>query len=539
MSRFEKVDGTISQLLRNIIETSWIEDKNDSIKILTNEEVIQLCEFIFNYNVEETLEEIPESIYVPFDVPTNSLNESEQITFFDYHGINLYDGIYAAASRFNYVYRSKGTRIALFRNGDIKVFATYSSIDEHGYNLSNETIDEINIYRCSSDELNDFSSSAYSDYPINSIKFWLLSFANINKRYDKAYYLEYLLTPPDVLTLSNFSIDIRNSLWEFINLLAQEIIYNNEVEEKLSLFQYILNLVHSLNIEGYSNHMYKLFRFILNNKNRVNFSRLEVVIDKLEKLDLKTSSVDSIVSELIELKKEILSTKKHLVITEGKTDWKHLKRALLKFRQEDLFLEDDFEFLEYEDQFNMGDKDLISLCEQACKLNNEYKIICIFDRDVPTTLTKVQDKEASYKYWGNNVYSFAIPVPTHRTCTPEISIEHYYTDAEIKTENQCGKRLYLGNEFSRKSGINKSGDRFCLKKDKCGKDSIRILDRDCEVYLNIDEKTNIALSKSEFSQSILDGVSSFDKIGYKSFVFIFDIIREIISDNGISYVRSH
>ena len=43
-------------------------------------------------------------------------------------------------------------------------------------------------------------------------------------------------------------------------------------------------------------------------------------------------------------------------------------------------------------------------------------------------------------------FETAIPVPHGRQETDQISIEHYFTDTEIKTEYN-GKRLFMGNEF--------------------------------------------------------------------------------------------
>jgi predicted ATPase len=274
--------------------------------------------------------------------------------------------------------------------------------------------------------------------------------------------------------------------------------------------------------------------FIIHNENRNNDK--VIILKKDEKGDIFTPENGEYYSwtneEVIEeafninvMRNNISKIKKNIVITEGKTDWKHLKTSLIKFRQEGKFIEDNFEFLEYENNIEMGDKDLISLCEQMCKIQNDYKIICVFDRDVPDTLKKIEDKKLKFKKWGNNVFSFGIPVPQHRLNTPSISIEHYYTDSELKFYDGNGRRLYLGNEFSRKSGLHMDQDKFCLKKDRCGQYSIKIID--CEVFMNTNENQNIAMSKNDFAENILNGISPFDKVGYKSFEEIFDIIREI------------
>jgi predicted ATPase len=242
-----------------------------------------------------------------------------------------------------------------------------------------------------------------------------------------------------------------------------------------------------------------------------------------EQIIEKAFNLDKFVKEANELKK-------NLIVTEGKTDWKHLKRALGKLRKRGLFEEDNFEFLEYED-LEMGHGHLLSLCEQLSKLNNDKKIICILDRDVQDAIKRGTSTDKNYKDWGNNVYSFVIPVPEHRKTTPEISIEHYYTDDEIKLEDSEGKRLYLGNEFIRKSGQHITDkDKFCNTKNKVGPEKIVIIDRDSDVFLSGSEDTNIALSKNDFAECILNEVQPFSNVNFEPFKLIFRIIEEIITN---------
>lgn len=278
--------------------------------------------------------------------------------------------------------------------------------------------------------------------------------------------------------------------------------------------------------------------FIIHNSNRNNDKVFILKKDKHGNVynpregKFYSWSDEQIVEEAFNLnsyKSIINESEKHLIITEGKTDWKHLKRALIKLRQENKISSDDFEFLEYENQFNMGDKELISFCEQFSKINNNKKLICVFDRDVPDTIKKVTNNN-SYKEWGNNVYSFAIPVPKHRENTPDISIEHYYTDDEIKIQDEHGRRIYLGNEFYRKSGLHISEKKFCVKKDKCGSDSIKVLDSDCGVYSTEDEDRNIALSKNQFADYIYNQDLSFSNLSYSAFEDIFQVIRQILDN---------
>ncbi|MBY0217841.1 ATP-dependent endonuclease [Paenibacillus illinoisensis] len=218
-----------------------------------------------------------------------------------------------------------------------------------------------------------------------------------------------------------------------------------------------------------------------------------------------------------------------LIITEGKTDWKHLKHSLERFYSNGEFLDLNIKFLEYENEIDMGGDNLVSICKQYSKIQRDNKIICIFDRDDIGTISKLGGDRESYKNWGNNVFSVLLPIPEHRLSTPKICIEHYYTDEFIKTCDSSGRRLYIGSEFSQKSGLHISEDLFCVKKDKCGINSIMIIDD--QVYRNDNEEANIALTKNNFANNILNESQFFSHEDNRSFRRIFEIIQEIEQKN--------
>ena len=69
-------------------------------------------------------------------------------------------------------------------------------------------------------------------------------------------------------------------------------------------------------------------------------------------------------------------SKKALVITEGSTDWKHLKAAFNNLKSNtqysSLFDNLDFDFLEYQpSDFNMGADTLASMCENFSRIKQE------------------------------------------------------------------------------------------------------------------------------------------------------------------------
>ncbi len=243
--------------------------------------------------------------------------------------------------------------------------------------------------------------------------------------------------------------------------------------------------------------------------------------------------------------------KKMLVVTEGTTDWKHMKAAYNKLSHmpeySELFSDFEFEFLEYGPntsrcniKLEMGNSQLVSLCENMAKIMQNRKMVFIADRDHPDTNKKLGGKNGNeFKKWGNNVYSFLLPIPDFRSSTPEICIEHLYPDEVIKTEieteySDVKRRLYMGNEFDGR-GYSDSLGVICEKKSVCGPGKINIIEGSTgeRVTLLKNENINVALSKMKFANLILEGKAPFDEIDFKSFVPIFDILKKIYSDNDV------
>lgn len=242
---------------------------------------------------------------------------------------------------------------------------------------------------------------------------------------------------------------------------------------------------------------------------------------------------------------------KAVIITEGSTDWKHLKAAYRKLQSnskyQDIFESLDFEFLEYEPEesdkdvlykLKMGNSVLCQICESMAILPQPVKYIFIADADDTQTNKKLSEQGKDYKNWGNNVYSLVLPIPPHRESTPAISIEHYYTDEEIKTEwvdpeTEIAYRLYMGNEFDER-GIAQQLDRFCERRNKCGNSSISIIEgASGEKVTSIKDNNgiNYALPKSKFAQMILDQQAPFDNFNFDNFISVFKIIKSILAEN--------
>lgn len=236
---------------------------------------------------------------------------------------------------------------------------------------------------------------------------------------------------------------------------------------------------------------------------------------------------------------EILESNQNLIITEGKTDWKHLKRALSYLQNIGLYRDINFTFFEYEDEIRMGADTLLRVLEYNQLFYSTGTKIFIFDADKKDINKKHEGKE--FIDWGNNVYSFIIPVPDFRKVTPLISIENYYTDEEIRTCDIVGRRLYINNEFDLETGRLKDNERIFNAHYKNSKvlpenhiidddifyvpETIEICDKN--IYKIIKTCKNIALPKNHFANLILKSEKPFDKICFDNFKIIFDIINKI------------
>ena len=111
---------------------------------------------------------------------------------------------------------------------------------------------------------------------------------------------------------------------------------------------------------------------------------------------------------------------KPLVITEGKTDIKHILKAM-----EVLGIDLDFDIIDSASQPD-GDDNLKKLLNDLAKIKQPHKIIGIFDCDISKTVSEMHPNGKEYKDYGNGVYGFTIPVPENRAKNGQngISIEY-------------------------------------------------------------------------------------------------------------------
>lgn len=224
-----------------------------------------------------------------------------------------------------------------------------------------------------------------------------------------------------------------------------------------------------------------------------------------------------------ELEEQMSKSSRPLVITEGKTDWKHLKAAMRALSITGL----DFDFYEYEDL--LGDTVLLRMLNDYSRILQQRKVIGVFDRDNFNNLKCEGLKSQKYIDFGNNVYAFAIPLVNEEEYGRDISIEHYYKRVDLTKFDPNGRRLFLGDEFF-ESGISKDRKyhtRISQVGNKVAKNGI-IDDKVYEVEVDPEEKHSIALSKNDFANLVLESSVYSSAFDFSEFEKIFAIIREII-----------
>ena len=250
---------------------------------------------------------------------------------------------------------------------------------------------------------------------------------------------------------------------------------------------------------------------------RLKRGKLENDIGKLHKKLLFDTLINSAKRELTQ---SLLEQAEALILTEGKTDWKHLERAIVECK-----INLNIKLFKFEDA--QGGKNLFQMCKQFSKVYQQTKMIFIFDRDDSEVVKKLQsmsEQELAFQKWGNNVYSFMLPVPEHRHELLSMSIELYYKDVDLKKIDKNGRRLFLSNEFDPKSCRHKVNDYNCTDRNKLQGNDLKIVDSD--VYDS--QGINVALPKSDYANYILNSEPGYDKIDFTAFKLVFSIIEKIL-----------
>lgn len=223
-----------------------------------------------------------------------------------------------------------------------------------------------------------------------------------------------------------------------------------------------------------------------------------------------------------ELKSKVNTASRTLIITEGKTDAKHIQNAFSRLNLDIL----DADFIDVENIEN-GDRTLFNRLKDFSIIKRPNKIIGIFDRDKDDILRDLNDGIDEYKAFGNNVYAFAIPLVNKNEYGDKISIEQYYQKKDLLKPDSNKRRLFLGDEFY-DSGNSKDGNYQTKISQIQNKIKVNgIIDEKVYKKTDLEMKTNIALTKNDFSKLVSDPEYSKD-FDFSNFQKIYDILKKII-----------
>ncbi|MEG3013689.1 MAG: ATP-binding protein [Cetobacterium sp.] len=287
--------------------------------------------------------------------------------------------------------------------------------------------------------------------------------------------------------------------------------------------------------------------FILHNESRANDKVITLKKDYSENICVSDEKKffnwtnEEIIKEAFNIDyflDQLPNNKKPLIITEGKTDWKHFKTALEFFKSKDLFLDLDIDFLEYTDsndkskdapsiKLNMSVSELNTILLSLSKFSQNNKIIGIFDSD-----HSIGKKYLTSQHLGNNVFAFCINDPSHRKKNTEgISVELLYYDSDLLQTSPCERRLYLSNEFSKKGRFLKDTDICYENSSKISKHLEETTQKIIDTDVSNSKDQSLALSKSDFANYIYKKTPPFDNINFEGFKDLFIQLRNIINNN--------
>ena len=226
-----------------------------------------------------------------------------------------------------------------------------------------------------------------------------------------------------------------------------------------------------------------------------------------------------------ELKTKVHAINKPIVITEGKTDWKHVKSALQYFKENHEFEDVDVEIVEYD--FDFGDSKLHTLLNQYKTFPHRYKVIGVFDCDEANG--KSIHGAGGIKEYGDNIWGMSIPVPEYRNYnTGGISIEFLYKDEDLKLQDENGRRLYVTSEFNENGRLN-ANHSIGVKNNHDVKNYITPEKEKIQADEVIDVDGNsLALSKEQFAANILERKGLFATVNYDGFRPLFDRLKSIL-----------
>lgn len=232
-------------------------------------------------------------------------------------------------------------------------------------------------------------------------------------------------------------------------------------------------------------------------------------------------------SSLLSVEYEKLKTlsNKIFIVTEGKTDIEHIKNAFSRLYSDDDEVIKRIQYFNFDNSETLGDE-LKKALRGWAKIPNSCKIIALIDRDKEI----ISSGDNEYTCLGNNVYLCNIPFieNAERAKDDRISIEHYYSNAELSLDIGCG-HLYLWHDF----------DKYGTSYDKCwsiknytknnNSNPLRIIDKNDR---NLEQKSDDAkiISKNEFANYV---IAHPEKYNVDNFAQIYNLIKKIVDETSL------
>lgn len=229
-----------------------------------------------------------------------------------------------------------------------------------------------------------------------------------------------------------------------------------------------------------------------------------------------------------ELETKVHAINKPVIITEGKTDWKHIKASLQHFKENHEYEDIDVEILEYD--FDFGDSKLHNLLNQYKTFPHRYKVIGVFDCDEANGANgKSIHKAGGTKKYGDNIWGMSIPVPEYRSYNNGgISIEFLYKDEDLKLQDENGRRMYVTSEFN-ENGRLASNHNIGVKNNHDVKNYITPDKEKIQADEVIDVDGNsLALSKEQFAINVIEKRGVFANVDFDGFRPLFDRLKSIL-----------
>lgn len=253
-----------------------------------------------------------------------------------------------------------------------------------------------------------------------------------------------------------------------------------------------------------------------------------IITNQIERFDemercyaIVDESYKEILNSLNEVRNKLATIEKPLIITEGKTDWKHLSHALSVFHERGEFQNLSLDFLMYEDE--LGDSKLKTLLENLAKVQQPHKVIGVFDND-----TKLGEQYTDIHEFGNNVYACCIKDVKGYKCG--ISIELLYDRSDLTIRDDDGRRVFLSDEFKEKSHQLKENPQITCTNNAIinayKTKAVKIIDNG---VFDSEEKS-LALSKSDFADNVYNRKGQFSNVNVDGFKDIIDTIAKICEE---------